>query len=231
MGLTAFFPTDRAGQVTGERRAIHTPDAAAPAPESQWFCGLDLGQAGDFTALAVLEGPPRSTPAPRTYRVRALERWPLGTRYTEIATAVAERLAAAPLHPHARLILDQTGCGRPVFDLFAERRVAAQLVGVTITGGSDVLEVQYNEFRVPKSDLIGQVQVLLQNGQLQIAQGLREAATLQKELAGYQRRVTLAAHEQFGAWREGQHDDLLLALALACWYAAVYGYREQGFWR
>jgi hypothetical protein len=32
-------------------------------------------------------------------------------------------------------------------------------------------------------------------------------------------KITLAAHETFGAWREGQHDDLLLAAALAGWWA------------
>jgi hypothetical protein len=177
-----------------------------------------------------VEGPPRQAGVPRAYRVRHLQRWPLGTRYPEIATELAERLGAPPLHPHARLIIDQTGCGRPVYDMFVERRVGANLVGVTITGGAEVLEVKRNELRVPKADLIGQLQVLLQSGRLQIAQGLREAATLRMELEGYQRRITLAAHEQFGAWREGAHDDLLLALSLACWYGEAYGYRQQGCW-
>jgi hypothetical protein len=30
-------------------------------------------------------------------------------------------------------------------------------------------------------------------------------------------RTTAAGHEQFGVWREGQHDDLVFAVALACW--------------
>ena len=30
-------------------------------------------------------------------------------------------------------------------------------------------------------------------------------------------KVSAAGNEQFGAWREGQHDDLVLAVALACW--------------
>jgi hypothetical protein len=32
-------------------------------------------------------------------------------------------------------------------------------------------------------------------------------------------RTTASGHEQYGAWREGQHDDLVLAIALACWWA------------
>ena len=32
-------------------------------------------------------------------------------------------------------------------------------------------------------------------------------------------KVTPAANEVFGAWREGQHDDLVLAVAIAVWQA------------
>jgi hypothetical protein len=32
-------------------------------------------------------------------------------------------------------------------------------------------------------------------------------------------RVSVRAREQFGAWREGTHDDLVLAAGLACWRA------------
>ena len=33
----------------------------------------------------------------------------------------------------------------------------------------------------------------------------------------------LAGRASFGAWREGQHDDLVMAAALACWRAVVKG--------
>jgi hypothetical protein len=32
-------------------------------------------------------------------------------------------------------------------------------------------------------------------------------------------KITAAANETFAAWREGAHDDLVLAVALACWHA------------
>ena len=28
----------------------------------------------------------------------------------------------------------------------------------------------------------------------------------------------LTAHDSYGAWREGAHDELVLAVAVACWY-------------
>jgi hypothetical protein len=30
-------------------------------------------------------------------------------------------------------------------------------------------------------------------------------------------KVTAGGREQFGGWREGEHDDMVLAVALACW--------------
>jgi hypothetical protein len=45
----------------------------------EYFLGLDLGQAGDYTALAALDAVERPD-GTRSYGVRHLHRWPLGTR-------------------------------------------------------------------------------------------------------------------------------------------------------
>lgn len=37
------------------------------------------------------------------------------------------------------------------------------------------------------------------------------------------------AHDSYLAWREGQHDDLVLAVAMACWYREQYGGPSIGF--
>jgi hypothetical protein len=86
------------------------------------------------------------------------------------------------------------------------------------------------------------MQVLLQSGGLQIASGIPHGATLVAEMAEMRVKVTTAGNLQFGAWREGAHDDLVLAVALACWGArkmyphgpygdAAYWKRtEQGDW-
>ena len=39
----------------------------------------------------------------------------------------------------------------------------------------------------------------------------------------FQVKITAAANATFGAWREGSHDDLVLAVAMACWYGEHYG--------
>jgi hypothetical protein len=40
----------------------------------------------------------------------------------------------------------------------------------------------------------------------------------------------LTAHDSYGAWREGQHDDLVLAVALAVWFAEHGGGRPNLSW-
>jgi hypothetical protein len=87
---------------------------------------------------------------------------------------------------------------------------------VTITGG-DTERYAGEYYRVPKRDLIIGLQVLMEQGGLQIAEGMKEGATLVKEMAEMRVKVSASAHEQFGAWRRGEHDDLVLAVALACW--------------
>jgi hypothetical protein len=63
--------------------------------------------------------------------------------------------------------------------------------------------------------------VLLQRGGLRIAADLRDGPTLLTELMAMQVKVSTAGNEQFAAWREGAHDDLVLALALACWAVGI----------
>lgn len=59
---------------------------------------------------------------------------------------------------------------------------------------------------------------------LKIAAGLELASVLTAELENFRSKTSLAGHNSYGAgedWREGHHDDLVLAVALACWYGEV----------
>jgi hypothetical protein len=64
---------------------------------------------------------------------------------------------------------------------------------------------------------VSALQLLLQSRRLHIARSLEHAATLVKELENFRVKITAAARETYEAWREGQHDDLVLAAALAAW--------------
>jgi hypothetical protein len=195
----------------------------ASMPKLDYFTGLDLGQARDFTALAVLE---RTTvPDPQApgrmvghYAVRHLERFPLGTAYTAVCTRVASLFAGPPL-ADSTLVVDQTGVGRPVIDLLRRTKIQARLRPVTITAGHRASLADGGGWLVPKKELVSTLQVLLAAQRLKVAPTLADAPTLVRELLQFQVKVTRAAHETFGSWRDGQHDDLVLAVAVAAWQA------------
>jgi hypothetical protein len=192
------------------------PDAAAAAVTPRYFVGLDLGQLHDFSALGVVEQVPAEPELP-VYRVRHLQRWPLHTPYPTIVQNVVALWQRPPLAGRARLVADATGCGLPVADLLRPH-VGSYLVPALITSGAQATQ-DGQLWHVPKQTLIATAQVLLQTQRLKVAGGLREAATLLHELQGYQQKVTASANLVYGAWREGAHDDVLLAVALAVWYA------------
>jgi hypothetical protein len=180
----------------------------------RYFIGLDFGQAQDFTAAAILE---RQGGAERTYAGRHLQRWPLGTSYPEIVQDVLEltrRLTPAPV-----LVVDATGVGQPVVGLLRRAGISCPLYAITITAGHAVASSLPGYINVPKKELVSVMQVLLQTRRLKIAPGLPDAPTLIAELANFQAKIIPAASDTVGPWREGAHDDLVLAVALAGWFA------------
>lgn len=186
-----------------------------------FVAGLDLGQATDYTALAILQFVELWDAAHINCRgaelhCRDLRRFPLGTPYPQIVQQVEGILSAQPLRGCCALVVDATGVGRPVVDLFRASGLA--LIGVTITGG-DAVSQDESGYRVPKRDLVSALQVLLQSGRLKFAEGLPEVPTLVRELMAFQVKIDArTAHDTYGAWREGAHDDLVLAVALAAWF-------------
>lgn len=181
---------------------------------TEYFCGLDLGQTTDPTAFAVLE---RTEEFHRfNYAVRHLERFQLGTSYVKIADRMGELFARPPLMGQT-LAVDRTGVGRAEYDLLESRGLDADLLGITITAGVLPSRQADGSYHVPKADLVGALLVAFQSGRLRIARGLPLADVLTRELQNFRRKITLAGNEKFEAWREGQHDDCVLALAIAIW--------------
>lgn len=123
-----------------------------------------------------------------------------------------------------------TGVGVPVVDSFVHAGLTP--VTVTIHGGSEVGEDTYSyHYRVPKRDLVSAIQVLLQNGRLRVAEALHEARTLKHELLNFRVKIDpRTAHDSYSHWREGDHDDLVLATALACWFREWWNTRYENYY-
>lgn len=213
---------------------------------TRWSVGIDIGQSFDPTAFCAVEsvrwgmtedfqnawrhartgayvtqeaqqivaGKPKDE-----LRVLGLQRLPLGTSYPEQCQRLAVMMSHAHLHD-AKVFLDATGVGKPVADLF--KAAGIKHVPVWITGGREEQPHDSGGFTVPKLLLISRLQAALHSGELKIAAKLPEAAAFTRELQEFRVSWTTAGHAQFGA-RQGAHDDLVLAAALA-----VYGATRKG---
>ncbi|MFZ3353133.1 MAG: hypothetical protein WA268_19960 [Xanthobacteraceae bacterium] len=113
----------------------------------------------------------------------------------------------------SELVIDFTGVGRPVFDMFRVQGVSP--IGVNITGGT-AINHEGLIWNIPKGHLISRVQALLHEGRLKIHADLPDATALVSELNTFRVEYTDSGYMKFNA-RSGAHDDLVLALAIALW--------------
>jgi hypothetical protein len=159
---------------------------------------------------------------PPIFQVGHLERLPLGTAYPAIVAHVGRLMTKLPGRPE--LVIDYTGVGRPVFDMFVYSGISP--VGVVITSGA--VETHHRmTWSVPKLTLVSRLQALLHEGRLKILRELTEAETLVRELQDFRCEFTAAGHLTFNA-RTGKHDDLVLGLAIAVWRAHGGGFPGWG---
>ena len=192
------------------------------------FIGLDLGPAGQFTGLAVVEQ--RGTLNDyglidgRAYAVRHLHRFPPGTPYSTIV-AEAQRVLAELPAANRTVVVDQTGVGQKVFRTIRDELSKFCVRGVTVTAGSNAAADGRGGWIVSRTDLVGAMQILLQERRLKIAPTLPLAPTLAGELHQFQARAVSLAADASLEWRERPHDDLVLAVAIAVWLAE----RSSGF--
>lgn len=203
----------------------------------EYLVGVDLGQAHDYTAVTILERATRPVGEgdwrrgrcipPKhegTYKARHLERFDLGTPYPQQVERIKSLVTATKRirdqetgeAVRVRLVVDQTGVGRPVVDMLRSAGLQ-DLTAVTIHGGDQTIK-DGRAYRVPKRELVSVLQVLLQTKRLEVAAALEHALTLQREMLAFKVEISKAGHDTYGNdWRENPHDDLVLAVALAAW--------------
>ena len=184
-----------------------------------FYLGVDLGKLRDHAALAVVE---------RGYGkdllVRHVARLPLGTPYPQVVERVWQMVQDSRLRGQCSVAVDATGVGQAVVDMFRAAQLGCEMCAVTITGGereqSKGQVGMTSRYSVPKRDLLAKVQVLLEEGGLKIPRRMAEVGSLLRELKDMRLHRAATGRVRMGAEGAGEHDDLVIALALACWRAA-----------
>jgi hypothetical protein len=201
--------------------------------------GVDLGKSAETTAIAVAErqNPPawdeaeECPPEKAVIEVRHLHRFQPGTLYQDVAKGIYETLKAKELtetkertaHGTIRdvairvdFIVDQTAVATPVADMIVQQIDVPFARRVVLSGS---LADTYDDglYRIPKQALVGGMEVLLETRRLKIAESLASARQLADELVNYRGRKTASVPLTVDTWREQPSDDLVFAVALACW--------------
>jgi hypothetical protein len=116
----------------------------------------------------------------------------------------------------AELVIDESGVGRPVADLF--NAAGAKPIAVTITAGLETTAQGGRRWHVSKTALISTLDARLHTGELRFAAALQEAGAMKDELQNFSRHVSASGRYSYAA-RATAHDDLVLAVAIGVWWA------------
>lgn len=205
----------------------------------QFYIGLDLGKKRDYSAIAVVEQCVWTTGekdpitfAPKLQRhtvLRHIEQVKLKTKYKDVVARVKEMLLSEALRNEGVVFaFDATGVGEAVFEMvegmmrevWAQRQAWVNLAAVTITSSGKTHWKQYEAY-VPKNTLMDEVLVRVERQELV----MDAARPWVKELMREMQNMQQIRGENGTRWvSAGQHDDLVMALALAVWgstYRAV----------
>ncbi|HEV2070574.1 MAG TPA: hypothetical protein VGR26_12340 [Acidimicrobiales bacterium] len=145
------------------------------------------------------------------YHVRHISRLELGTPYPVVVDTVIDIAQALGVYEG---LVDATGIGGPVMDLFDEARrergrYPSRLQGIVLTGGE-----RSSPGNIAKVDLVGAIQRRLSTKAVHYG-GLPLSTKLHQELADYRVRITERGNDRYGSVTESAHDDLVIAFGLA----------------
>src|SRR5574343_1126060 len=164
--------------------ACSTSKRQEPIPGMAYYAGLDLARLSDFTVLTILD-----QDGNQVYM----------DRFNLLDWTIQERRIIDCIHRYneARLLLDSTGIGDPIFD--ALRRAGLAVDGYKFTNES-------------KGQLIEHLQLAFDRKRICIL----DDQVQRNELEIYEYTINRSGTVSYNA-PDGYHDDTVIALALAWW--------------
>jgi len=198
----------------------------------KFVVSVDLGQLNDYTAITILEEVIVRRPNPtihdllignegevefeRHYHLRHIDRPPLRTPYTDQIKLVKDVVDSPALQNNCELVIDVTGVGRPIFDMM--RLAGLKPIPITITNGKSITMDEDGGYHVPKRDLAMSLQAIFGSRRVKVASGMPLAPVFLREMETFAIKVTKAGNDSYEAWREQEHDDIVMSVAMGVWW-------------
>ena len=195
---------------------------------SHFIIGVSIGTGIEPTALAVVEQIIDSggnwLAKTRALELRHLERLPAQTSYPEMVECVATLLSSAEIDEgegcgEAAVMLDVTASGRAICELFKRANIRFVTVNITSAGVLEE-EVKFDDWRLPKVELVGALRVAYEAERLRMARSLELVPDLLNELREFKMKPPRIDANDPESWRENEFDDLVFAVGLATWRAS-----------
>ena len=180
---------------------------------SRFIAGLSRGLANDYEALAVVETFGQYEINKR-YSLRHQERFK-GISSGKLAKQIVELMNGKPFNKDIKIVLEVSSSGQILVDTFAKAKL--HCVAVTVTE-DDTATSKESTYKVSKKQLIANLQFLFVAERLRMIKDLPVSKIITKELLTYRLNNSSPDHENQRVSKEPNHDDLVFALALACWY-------------
>jgi len=179
--------------------------------------GLDIGKEVDHSALTAVEVGNNNL----QFNLRYTHRFPLGTLYEDIYSALFNYAVAISTDPEERkpiLVVDKTGVGNPVVERlgsYEKKGIAIrdllEIRGIVITGGT-----KPRGNKIPKNFLISNLRECFERGLIKIGK-IGQYELLIDEL------INFSAHQNLNTGsitHSGlRNDDLVMSLSLALYIA------------
>ncbi len=211
----------------------------------KYIVSVDLGKEQDYTAITVSEvitldkfvrnmadlhfGTPGRHQFDSVLRCSYMERPVLGTPYADVIGRVKAVCNRIPVKDDHVLLVDKTGVGNPVVEWL--EREGLKPLPITITGGNTMTAHDTGGFGVPKVDIAMAMRVATNEGRFKVVKGLGMrkgrngemegedlSAAYVKEASAFVEKITKSGNASYEAWRERDHDDIIMSLGMAVWW-------------
>lgn len=164
--------------------------------------------------------------------------------YPRIADIIESRIGHKDLKHSCDLLVDGTGVGAALVDLLRDKDLRP--IPIVFTGGGAVREVTtpfgtifknspgqlcplkvIRELHVPKADLVAAGKLLLEQGRVRVAEGLRWGQDFKDQLLAFRGKVNEKGRAKYEADSEEDHDDMVVCFLMAAWWILRGGTKDE----
>jgi len=216
------------------------------ATHKQYIVSWDVGKKQDPSTLQVYKDTPQVRAFPDesgrpsqviNYMDLVHQDRIIGVNYDDQISKVYSLMHRLDLLDDCQLLIDGTGVGEPVSDFVRARGLFP--FEIVFTGGSEAQAVYQDfgtvfggagngalsgirtlkELHVPKEDLVDAGVLMLQQGRLRCAKGLKYLDVFMDQMQGFKGKVNeRTKHVSYGNESDALHDDFVCAYLMAAWW-------------